>query len=90
MVNATNVLQDIDLNKGADYLSWLSKTLAGNIVEWLSQRGIEVSVRWASLMILFLSLLLFYIGIKMSKPLVKWALIIIAFLLFGGIILPFW
>ena len=93
MVNTTNLtdmINNVDINKGMDYLSWLSKTATGKIVEFLSSKGFQVSTRWASLMILLVSLLLIWISMKITKPILKWAIIILAVVLIGGIILPFW
>lgn len=90
MVNITDVLQDVDLNKGVEKISFLSQSLTGWVIDFLSKQGFDVSVRWAGLLVLFLSLGLIWAGIKISKPIIKWGLIILAILLILGLIVPVW
>ena len=82
------VNESIDLNKGADYVSYLSRTLTDQLVNFLNDSGIIVSSRWVSLMIIFIALLIFYVGMRITKPLVKWGLIIISIILLSGMLIP--
>jgi len=88
--NLTIPIDKIDFNQGANYLSFLSKSITGNIINYLSTKGINVSVRWASLLLLFISLCLIWIAIKISKPIIKYLLIGISILLILGLIVPSW
>jgi len=91
MVNSTDVLNNsLDLNKGFDYVSWLSKTISEEIVNFLSNQGLEVSVRWVSVLMIFLSIGLIFIGMKIGKPLAKWVLIFLGGALLLGLIIPVW
>lgn len=87
MLNQT-LLEQIDLNKGIDYLTFLSQTITGKIVDFLNSQGYNFSVRWVSLMLVFISLLLIFIAMRVTKPIIKWALLIIGILLILGTVIP--
>ena len=88
MVNLT--IDSVDLNQGAEYIIWLSQTLSGKVVNFLASQDIIVSVRWVSFLILFFSIVLIMVAMKITKPLIKWALIILSILLIVGLIIPIW
>lgn len=88
--NLTNILKTVDLNKGAEILSYLSKSLTGKVLDFLSSLGYHFSVRWGSLVVLFFSLLLLFLSMKISKPIIKYLLIIVALLILLGTIIPSW
>ena len=87
MANET-IIDAVDFNKGIDYLSWLSETMTGRLVEFLAEQGYNFSVRWVSLMILFISLILIYLGLKITKPILKWGLVIVGILLIISSMIP--
>lgn len=80
----------VDLNNIVDYISFLSKSITEKIVDFLVSNGINVSERWVGLLILFASLLLGWIGLKITLPLIKWVLIVLAIVLILGLIMPGW
>jgi small neutral amino acid transporter SnatA (MarC family) len=75
-------------NSAINYVTYLSKTLTEKITEFLTNQGFNVTSRWTSLLVLFISLAFFYLGMKISKPFVKWILIILSIILIGGLIIP--
>jgi len=83
-----SIINNIDLSKSVHYLSFLSKTLTSKIVEYLSNKGIFVSSRWVSALLLFVSFLIIYVGMKITKPIIKTILIILGGLLLVGILVP--
>jgi len=87
MVNET-IINQIDLNKGADFFTYLSKTLTEIIVNQLSKWGFDVSVRWAGLMVGFLSLFMIFLAFRLSKPILRFALFILGAILIVGLIIP--
>jgi len=78
------------VNKIINYVSFTSKRLTEAIVSFLKDRGVNVTPRWASLLVMLLSVLFFYIGLKVSKPISKWVMIILSILLLLGLFIPFW
>jgi len=90
-MNETKIpISTIDLNKGIGYISSLSQSITGFIVNYLSEKGINVSVRWTSLLLLFISLSLIWLSLKITKPIIKYLLILISILLLIGLIVPSW
>lgn len=83
-----SIMDKIDLNEITSYFSFLSKTLTGKVVEFLSNQGISVSVRWASLLLFFVSLGLIFIGMKIGQKIIKIILIILGITLLLGTIIP--
>lgn len=85
MINET-----LQINVGTigNYISYLPRKATDSIVEFLNNYGLNVSQRWGGLLITFLSVLLFYIGIKLSKPILKWILILLGIILLGGMLIP--
>lgn len=90
MTNETINLTNVDLNRGIDYFSYLSQTITEKIIEFLAEKGITLSVRFVSLLVLFVSLLLIYVGMKISKPIIKYALIILGAIILLGTLIPSW
>ena len=74
----------------SEYLSSFSKMITEKTADLLSSQGLDLSVRWLSLLYLFISILLIYGAIKITKPLIKWILIILGVLLMLGLIIPTW
>lgn len=77
-----------DSNQALDYLTYMSKQATVSLSEILSNLGLNASLRWTSVLLLFLSVAIIYIGIKISQPVLKWILIILSALLLIGLILP--
>jgi hypothetical protein len=77
-----------DSNQALDYLTYLSKQATINLSEMLSSIGLNASLRWTSVLLLFLSAGIIYIGIKLTQPVLKWILIILSALLILGLIIP--
>ena len=89
MANET-IIQNIDLNKGMDYVSYLSKTITEKIVDFLTDQGWAVSQRWVSLLLLFISFGFLWIAMRIGQKTVKWILIVLAILMIIGLIIPSW
>jgi len=69
----------------------IPQKLTGYVVSFLSKYGITVTQRWASVFLVFVSLLLIYLGIcvlKAVKPLIRIALIILGIILLIGLVIP--
>ncbi len=81
-------LQTISVDEISNYISYISQTLTNKMVEFLANNGFIVSERWAGMFLVFVSLGIIFIGLKISKPFVKWGLIILGILLLGGFIFP--
>lgn len=90
MVNATDLINNVDLNKGAEWVTYLSKTTTQQIVVWLANKGITVTDRWASFFVLFVALGVIFAGMKISKKIIKWVLIGLGVLLLAGLLIPIW
>jgi hypothetical protein len=73
-----------------EYISKIPQFLTAKTTELLTNQGFTVSDRWTSGVFLLISLILFYLGIVIVKPIVKWALIILSLILIVGILVPFW
>ena len=58
------------------------------IVDVLSNQGVTVSQRWASLLVFFIAGLLVYFGIKITQPMLKWLLLIGGGILLIGAFIP--
>jgi len=71
-----------------DYITYLSKNLTNWITDITSKIGLNTTPRWSGMLLLFVSLLILYISIKISKPLIKYALLILSLLLLIGLIIP--
>jgi len=80
----------VDLNKSLEYGSYLSKTVTGEIVRGLASQGVIVSERWVGGLLIFISLGLILVGIKITRPIIKWIFILLGILLFIGLLLPVW
>jgi hypothetical protein len=72
------------------YLSYFSIAVTDLTIKGLNQIGLNPSVRWASYFTLFLSLIIVYIGIKLSNPIIRVILVIFGIILFGGLMIPGW
>ena len=72
----------------AQYLSIASKKSTSWVLELSEKVGIPATTRWASLVVLFLSLLLIYLSTKIVQPLLKWALILVGILIIIGLLFP--
>lgn len=85
MVNETIQYTNLTVN----YITYLSRTLTEKITDFLTKQGFNINQAWTSRMILLLSLIIFYTGIKLSKPIFKWSFIILSILLIVGLFIPF-
>lgn len=92
MVNITNgsFLGKVDLNVGAEKISFLSKFVTQKVLEYLSNKGINFSLRFVNLVIVFFALLIIYLGMKISKPIIKILIVILGILIIAGSIVPSW
>jgi len=77
-----------DSNQALDYLTYISKQATVNLSEMLSSIGLNASLRWTSVLLLFISAGVIYVGIKITQPALKWILIILSALLIIGLIIP--
>lgn len=72
------------------YLSFMSQQATEKGVTLFQKIGLNASQRFVSLLVLFLSLLIFYIAIKIAQPLIKYFLIILSVIIIVGTFVPFW
>lgn len=77
-------------NKATELITKFSKFTTNSIINILSSNNIDVSSRWAGLLTLFISVGIILLALKISKPILKWAFIIIAIILFMGLLVPSW
>ena len=82
--------ETIVTNSALNYVTYLSKTLTQQITDFLIKNRWNVTVRWVSLLTFFISILIFYIGIKVAQPFLKWILILGGLILVLGLLIPFW
>lgn len=87
MINQT-IIDNIPIEKGINIISSISQKLTDFIVSSLSSSGFIVSTRWVSVLMIFVSLLLIFIAMKITQPFMKWALIIIGGLLIISLAIP--
>ena len=73
-----------------DYITKLPSFLTLKTVDFLSAQGLVVTERWSSLLWFLIAGLMIYLGIKITKPIVKWGLVILALALIVGLIFPTW
>ena len=85
-----SIINEIDFNKPIHYISFLSRTITAKVVEYLSNKGIIVSSRWVSVLMVFICLLMIYAGLKISKPIIRFILVLLGVLLLIGLIIPVW
>lgn len=78
------------VNEIINILSAIPKFLTEKTTELLVNSGFNVNQRWTSGLYLLLSLVLIFIAMKLSKPVVKWIIIILAVLILAGLFIPFW
>jgi len=90
ITNNESIQMGIDSNQIFDSLTYLSRQTTIKLAEYLNNIGLNVSLRWTSILMLFLSGCIIYIGIKISQPVIKWILISLSLLLIIGLIVPFW
>lgn len=85
---ANETLTEPYISEGVNYVTYLSQTITEKVVDFLSDNGWNVSQRWVSLMLFFVSALIIYIAMKLTQPFLKWTLIGFAILLTLGLIIP--
>ena len=85
-----SLMGNVDLNKIIEPITFLSKTITEKLTEILIDAGLQVSQRWTSGLLIFISLGIIYMSMKITKPLLKWGLTILGLILFIGLILPVW
>jgi len=90
LMSNTTISTGYDSNQVIDYLSYLSRQATEKLTDILNQNGISVSLRWSSLLVLLFSLLIIYIGIKVTQPILKWIMIFLSVLLIIGLVIPYW
>ncbi len=78
------------IDKGITFISSFSKTLTEKVVNFLSLKGFDVSVRWASILLIFLSGLIIFLSMKITQKVLKIILIILSVLLIIGFLIPSW
>ena len=83
-----SLMGNVDLNKIIEPITFLSKTITEKLTEILIDAGLQVSQRWTSGLLIFISLGIIYMSMKITKPLLKWGLTILGLILFIGLILP--
>lgn len=86
----TQQIGTTDLNGIWYYITYLPKIATEELTRLLNNNGMNVTDRWSSLIILFLSLLIVFLGIKVSKPIIKYILIGLGIIILVGVIIPFW
>lgn len=80
----------MDLATIAEYVSKIPQYLTNKTTELITNQGFNVTERWTSSLFLLFSFLLIYLALKITKPLLKWAIIVLLFLVIIGIFTPSW
>jgi len=80
----------LDLNQGRDFLVGFSQSISVKLSEYASSLGVVVSDRWIGLLMLFISATIIFVGMKMTKPIIKYIMIILGIILFLGLLIPSW
>ena len=78
----------VDANQAVAFITEFSQRITDWIMNFLADNNFQVSQRWAGMMLLFVAGLLVFLGLKATKPILKWALLIIGSLLIIGLFLP--
>jgi hypothetical protein len=74
----------------SNYLTIGSIKLTEWINSLLSKIGIQASVRFSNLIVVFLALILIYIGMQITKPIIKFLLWVIGIIIIVGSLFPVW
>lgn len=70
-------------------LVFSSQKLTGFVVSLAPKVGLnQVTERWASLVTFLIFAIIFYIGIKISQPIIKTAIIILSIIIVIGLFIP--
>jgi len=75
-------------NSIKDQITVFSRSATDSIISFLNSKGLSVSSRWAGLLLFFISLLIIFLGMKISQPFVKTLLFIIGGILAIGLVIP--
>lgn len=92
-MNATinNTINSVEnSSKIGGMLTDTSKWITEKVTNLISKWGLEVTQRWSSILILFTCMGIVYVALKISKPFIKWTLIILGVLLILGLLIPSW
>jgi uroporphyrinogen-III synthase len=84
MVNLNQTLQ----NNVIDYVSITSKSITEIFFNFFKDQGFNFSIRWVGMLLFFMSLLILYIGMKISQKILKVILIILGVVLAVGFLIP--
>jgi len=87
---ANESISGIDLSLVTNPLSIFSQKTTDFIITFLAKYGMNVSQRWAGLLLFTLALIAFYSSLKITKPILKWIIIAMSILLILGLIMPSW
>lgn len=90
MDNILNQTVSTDLDGITLYISYFSKTFSEWLFKIFNQNGFNVTLRWVSLLSLFVSLGIIYLGMKIAKPVIKIILVVLGIILIFGLLVPFW
>jgi hypothetical protein len=71
------------------YISYVPKYLTEKITQLALDNGLNINTRISSYIVLLLSLLTIYASLKIAKPIIKFALLILGILILVGLLLPF-
>lgn len=90
MVNVTdpNYVQNLNLNPIIDNFIKVVKLITNQTINLLSQTGFTPSVRWTSMLLTAIGIGLIFLALKITKPLLKYALIILSVILIVGMLIP--
>jgi len=81
---------EIDINQGKQFAESLSKALTERVISILSAQGFTASSRLASLILFLFSIILIFIGMRISQPILKSLIIITSLIILLGLFLPSW
>jgi len=76
------------INSSTNFLTYLSQKITEIIYNLSFSLGLNTTPRWASTFTVVLALGTLYLGIKLSKPILRVILIVLSIFLILGLIIP--
>lgn len=83
-------IQTTELDGIAYYISAIPKYLTEQITNFLRSYNFQVTEGWTRMLLYTISLGLVFLAMKISKPIIKYLLIMLCVLLILGIWIPYW
>ena len=85
-----SIATGIDFNQIFNVVSLISKMTTEKITEFLISQGFSLTVRWVSTLLVFISALIIFLGMKVTKTIFKIILVALGIILIIGLLVPSW